>query len=55
MSIHQEPLDRVVEGKEDYADPIRKKRKKKGEREIINTLLFLIEIVKKSICLDLSI
>jgi hypothetical protein len=43
-----------MEGEEEYADPSRKKRTKKGKREIFNILLFLIGIVKKSISLGLS-
>jgi hypothetical protein len=31
-----------MEGEEEYADPSRKKRKKKGKREIFSILLFTI-------------
>jgi len=43
-----------MEEEEEYADPSRKKRKKKGKREIFSILLFIIGRIKKSISLGLS-
>lgn len=55
ISIDQDRLGRVsfVDWEEEYADPSRKKRTKKGKRETFNILLFIIGI-KKSISLGLS-
>jgi hypothetical protein len=49
MSIHQERLGRVsfAEREEEYADPRRKKRTKKGKRESFNTLPFMIGMTNK--------
>jgi hypothetical protein len=43
-----------MEGEEEYADPNRKKRTRKGKREIFSILLFIIGIIKESISLGLS-
>jgi hypothetical protein len=42
-------LERVsfVDWEEEYADPNRKKRKKKAKRETLSILLFIIGIIKK--------
>jgi hypothetical protein len=56
ISIHQERFGRVsfVDWAEEYADPSRKKRTKKSNRETFNILLFIIGIIIKSISLGLS-
>jgi hypothetical protein len=43
-----------VDWEEEYADPSRKKRRKKGKRETFNIFLFIIGIINKSISLGLS-
>ena len=57
ISINQERWGRVsfVDWEEEYADPNRKKRTKKGKRETFNILLFLIGIIKKSIIVVLVV
>ena len=56
MSINQERWGRVsfVDWEEEYADPSRKKRTKKGKRKNFNILPFIIGIIKKSISLNLA-